>query len=263
MKKMIVRHATIFILFCVAASASAQQMIPEQALRHMARGDAAAEMAKTSEDYETAIKEFQEAARLAPFWADPNHKLGLVQEKAGKFREAASSLNRYLQLAPNAPDTNKIKELIYKLEFKAEQVITDDEALDIFASLKDNSKWQIKPMGNTKAATLSVSFDNIGSWRRKISYKGDQGISFEFWCGNEKMCCPTLNGMCPGWASPIGNKTIEFDTWFFRSENPELNSFYDFRLEVVSRNKVTMTIREKGLYESFGTYEHVYEFVRR
>ena len=107
----------------------------------MVRSQTAVEMAKSSGEYEQVIKEFQEAVRLAPSWPAPYYNLGLVQEKAGKFREAVASLNRYLQLAPNAPDADRVRTLVYKLEFKAENEISDSEALDIFASLSDDGKW--------------------------------------------------------------------------------------------------------------------------
>jgi tetratricopeptide (TPR) repeat protein len=114
--------------------------VSEEARRHMARGQAAMEMAKSPEDYEAAIREFQEAARLAPDWPDPHYNLGLVQEKSGKFREAIASLNEYLRLAPNAPDAAKVKEQIYKLEYKVEQVLTVPEIIDVLVSL--SGQWQ-------------------------------------------------------------------------------------------------------------------------
>lgn len=245
------------ILTAVFSKADSQAP-SEEARRHLNRGMAAVEMAKDPTDYDLAIEEFQNARRLAPEWPDVYYNLGLIQERVGKYKDAADSLRQYLRLSPNATDAETIRTMVDKLEFKAEQVITDDEALDIFASLKDSNKWQIKPMGNTRMATLSVSFDTIRSWRRDTLLRG-QGLSFEFWCGSQKNCCPTYNGICPGGAIPI-DKKIQFDTFFFRSEEGKYNSFYDFRLEVVSRNKVTMTIREKG---SFGPHEYVYEFVRR
>jgi tetratricopeptide (TPR) repeat protein len=105
----------------------------------MARGQAAVEMVKTPEDYEAAIREFQEAARLAPTWPASYYNLGLVQEKAGKFREAVVSLKEYLRLAPNAPDAAKVKEQIYKLEYKAEQVLSVSDIIDVLVSF---SNWE-------------------------------------------------------------------------------------------------------------------------
>ena len=106
-------------------------------------------MAKSPEDYAAAIEEFEQAARLAPGWPDPYYNLGLVQEKAGKFREAIVSLNRYLQLAPNAPDAAKIQEHIYKLEYKAERenILTIADIVDVLVSFGKEETWEIEKRG--------------------------------------------------------------------------------------------------------------------
>ncbi|TRZ88823.1 MAG: tetratricopeptide repeat protein, partial [Methanosarcinales archaeon] len=127
--------------------------VSEEAKRHFDRGMAAVEMAKSPDDYAAAIKEFEQAIRLAPDWPDVYYNLGMVQEKAGKYRDAITSLKQYLRLAPNASDAATVKSLINKLEFKAEQTITDEVALDIFGSLGDRNMWQLK--GTTPKDTLN------------------------------------------------------------------------------------------------------------
>mgnify|MGYP001560841400 CR=1 FL=1 len=117
------------------------QTISEEARRHMARGQAAVEMAKSPAELEDAIKEFHEASRLAPDWPDPYKHLALIQEKTGKLKEAVASLKQYLRLAPNAPDAAKIQEQIYKLEYKAEQVLTVPEIIDVLVSFRG---WEAK-----------------------------------------------------------------------------------------------------------------------
>ena len=140
---------SLTILFtCVSQAFSGT--VPEEARRHMIRGETAVEMAKTPEDYEQAIKEFQEAARIAPDWAEPYYNLGLVQEKAGKLKDAIISLNKYVQLSPDAPDTDEVRGFIYKLEYRAEQEITADDALNLYGSLLDTGKWELS--GDTSAA---------------------------------------------------------------------------------------------------------------
>jgi len=95
--------------------------VPEEAQRYMARGFAAVEMAKTPKDYERAVREFEQAAKLAPDWPDVCFNLGSVQAKAGNYGEAMRHYKRYLELAPNAPDAAKVREEIYKLEYRAEE----------------------------------------------------------------------------------------------------------------------------------------------
>jgi tetratricopeptide (TPR) repeat protein len=116
--------------------------VSEEAQRHFDRGVAAVEMAKSPDDYAISIKEFEQAKRLAPDWPDVYYNLGMVQEKAEKYSDAITSLKQYLRLAPNASDAATVKSLINKLEFKAEQEITKEVALDIFGSLSDSTKWR-------------------------------------------------------------------------------------------------------------------------
>lgn len=97
------------------------QVIPEEARRYMARGVAAAEMAKSASDYDLAVKEFEQAARLAPDWPDIYYNLGSVQSKAGDFTSAMKSFQRYLDLAPKSPDAAKVREEIFKLEYRRDR----------------------------------------------------------------------------------------------------------------------------------------------
>jgi hypothetical protein len=95
--------------------------VPEEARRYLARGVAAAEMAETPKDYERAVREFIRAAQLAPNWPDVYFNLGFAQAKAGNYGEAMQHYKRYLELVPNAPDAEKVREEIYKLEYQAEE----------------------------------------------------------------------------------------------------------------------------------------------
>jgi tetratricopeptide (TPR) repeat protein len=106
---------------CWPALSWGQQEVPEEAIRHMARGEAAVESAQSSGDYKNAIAEFEKACAIAPAWPNPFFNLGIVRENAGDFDGAIKSLKRYLELAPNANDAAEVKNKIYKLEYKRER----------------------------------------------------------------------------------------------------------------------------------------------
>lgn len=97
------------------------QGIPEEARRYMARGMAAVEMAKSPGDYVLAMLEFEEAAKLAPDWPDVYYNLGNVQIVVGDFTSAIKNFQRYLELAPTAPDEAKVREQIFKLEYRRDR----------------------------------------------------------------------------------------------------------------------------------------------
>jgi hypothetical protein len=109
------------VILLAGVSVTLAEIVPEEARRFMARGMAAVEMAKTPKDYERAVREFEQAAKLAPNWPDVYFNLGAVQAKAGNYGEAMRHYKRYLELAPNAPDAAKVREEIYKLEYRAEE----------------------------------------------------------------------------------------------------------------------------------------------
>jgi hypothetical protein len=141
MSKLILAAITTVCLSLLIQAVSCAGPVSEEARRHIARGQAAMEMAKSPAELEDAINEFQKAARLAPGWPDPYYNLGIAQEKSGKLSEAVASFKRYLQLVPNAPNAAKIQEQIYKLEYKAEQVLSVPEIIDVLVSFK-GGQWQ-------------------------------------------------------------------------------------------------------------------------
>jgi tetratricopeptide (TPR) repeat protein len=134
----------LFYLLLTAALPALAQTVPEEARRHMVRGNAAVEMARSNEDFALALEEFQQAASLAPSWPDPFYNLGMIQEKLGKYGEAVRSLKRYLELAPTSSDAGSIRDLVYKLEFKAEQTLTPRDVIEVLTSgfSVDTSRWQ-------------------------------------------------------------------------------------------------------------------------
>lgn len=138
--------------------------VPDDARRHFNRGMAAVEIAKTPEDYDLAIKEFRQAQSLAPDWPDAYYNLGLLQEKSGKYRDAASSLRRYLQLVPDSPDAAAVRALIDKAEFKAEQVLTVPDIIDVLASLSYEQIWQVA--GNCKKDNFDKYSGHTNDFRR-------------------------------------------------------------------------------------------------
>jgi tetratricopeptide (TPR) repeat protein len=137
-------------------SVTLAETVSEEAQRYMARGMAAVEMAKTPKDYERAVREFEQAAKLAPNWPDVHFNLGSVQAKAGNYGEAMRQYKRYLELAPKAPDAAKVREEIYKLEYRAEEQMVKEIKRDgrfiaydndTVLDTKTNLMWAAKDNG--------------------------------------------------------------------------------------------------------------------
>ena len=108
--------AFIMLLIC-AGAAWAQTEMPEEAKNHLVKGIETMEMVQSPDDFEQAVREFEDAARLAPDSPEVHYYLGktlsMVKGQAGR---AIKELERYLELAPGAPDAQKVKGEIAGLE---------------------------------------------------------------------------------------------------------------------------------------------------
>ena len=157
------------------------QVISDEAQRHFDRGVTAVEMAKSPMDYESAIREFEQAIILAPKWPDVYYNLGLVQEKAEKYTDAVTNLRQYLNLVPVASDAEMVKSLINKLEYKRDKANKKKEIVEAltgggtihkkggsdggicvtekFAFLGDQLSANIRCMDSGYNQTVNVAFD--------------------------------------------------------------------------------------------------------
>ncbi len=95
--------------------------VPEEARRHMLRGEAAVDAARDKGGFLRAADEFGKALLLAPWLAEGYYNLGVVCDKAGLYEEAIRALNMYLMAKPNAGDAKQVHDLIYKIEYRIEE----------------------------------------------------------------------------------------------------------------------------------------------
>jgi len=107
----------IIVLMLSGISSFAQQEIPAAIKDKILNGINYLENSKTPEDINKAVKEFTDAAEIAPEYADVHYYLGktlsMMQGYAGK---AVKELKKYLELYPDAPDIEKVSSEIAQLE---------------------------------------------------------------------------------------------------------------------------------------------------
>jgi tetratricopeptide (TPR) repeat protein len=104
----------------VVLSMPAPPPLPEGVMRSMVRAETKVKMGGAG-SYEAASKEMEQAVLEAPWFADAYFNLGIVQEKAGKFGEAAQNLQLCLLAAPQSRNAAAIKAKIYELELMKEE----------------------------------------------------------------------------------------------------------------------------------------------
>ena len=118
-------HLALLALLGLGLVGSPAQADTAAAKRHMARGAAAMEMAKSPADFRDAVDEFNKAVEAEPGWADAWFNLGVAQESAGDYGAAIKSFRSYLEKAPKAADVEAVETRIYKLEYKLEKADED------------------------------------------------------------------------------------------------------------------------------------------
>jgi tetratricopeptide (TPR) repeat protein len=137
---------------------------PEDARRHLVRGVAAIEIAKSADDLALAADEFRKATEIAPEMASAWYNLGSVQAKTGQVNEAIASYRRYLALSPDAADAQKVADEIIKLEFRQERTTKEQASSGIWVESDgsayylqvNGSKWQLA----TKERPLVYDVEN-------------------------------------------------------------------------------------------------------
>lgn len=236
-----VKH--VMVLFGVLLlSAAVAQPVPDEARRHMLRGQAALEMAKSPQDLRLAIRELEQATRLAPDWADAHFNLGLVRAKIGDYGGAIASYQRYLELAPNAPDAQKVRDELVKLEFRQERVTFQKDlqgewlserldrydvtlrngALRISTKIKQMSDNDLESLYGPIIGRMSMPVQEGAPFEMSGTISGDS-ISGEWKRGSYKVdACLVAedSGSFSGEISPTGDRlTLRFSKKRFRVLN--------------------------------------------
>ncbi|GAH48217.1 unnamed protein product, partial [marine sediment metagenome] len=157
----------LVVVFLVIAAGGYGQTISEKARRHWVRGQAA--MAKMPADYEDAIREFEQAAKLAPDWPEIYYNLGVVQEKAKEYDKAIENLEKYLALAPNATDADVVRDFIYKIEFLKERGWSMEDLVGIWVGPKEVGSLTIS-LRKLGAGPLAGTYGQFAITSRKAGY---------------------------------------------------------------------------------------------
>ncbi|MFY9142660.1 PDZ domain-containing protein [Sulfuricurvum sp.] len=139
---------TLALLGCLSVSilVSADEGA-QGARKHMVRGIAAIEIAKTPGELQEAADEFRRATELDPSLANAWFNLGSLQTKLGQYGAAITSYQRYLKLSPNAEDAQKIQDEIIKIEFLQERVAKTTARLGTWVAA-DGTPYRLTSDGN-------------------------------------------------------------------------------------------------------------------
>ena len=133
MHKLIKSLAIVSTLFCMPVFAdnnsdSFQEVVtqyqaanPKPVMPEVARKfRVQAEFAVQEKRLDQAIDLYRKALDIVPWWPEGHYNLALVLGETKKYREAMREMNRYLLLAPEAPEARAAQDKIYQWESVAE-----------------------------------------------------------------------------------------------------------------------------------------------
>jgi len=157
-------------------------VVPEEAQRFMARGTAAVKIAKSEQDFNDAVAEFEKVTLAVPWLADAYYNLGIAQDKAGQYASAIKSLKLYLLAAPNAPDAQRVKELTYEIEYRQEKAAKETSPEAVAAQEQKKSEdWLKKLDGRRYAFRDGVGNEHTLDVRGKVLVWNASGSRSSEW----------------------------------------------------------------------------------
>jgi tetratricopeptide (TPR) repeat protein len=151
-------------------------VMPDEAERRMARGTEAFKEAKSTSDYQAAVKEFQQATLAAPWSGDAYFNLGLSQDKAGNYEGSLRNL-KLAQLA--SPESKDIKDLYYKVEYRRDKAAEQNSHTAQVAAQQaavyqglNGGRWRVTQNETTMDGAYFRSGDMVG--QRYIEIEGHE-----------------------------------------------------------------------------------------
>lgn len=95
--------------------------LPEEARRFFIRGNTALEDARGPDGYQRAIRNYEEALKIAPWWGDAYRNLAKACDLAMDYSGSIDALGLYLLTGPAQADARQAQDRIYALEEKREE----------------------------------------------------------------------------------------------------------------------------------------------
>ncbi|MHB8744276.1 MAG: tetratricopeptide repeat protein [Sulfuricaulis sp.] len=114
--------------------------IPEEARRSFVRGNTAFSDAKSQDDYARAVKRYDEALLIAPWWGDPYFNAAKALELQQDYTRAIQSLRLFILTGPSAGDARKAQDYSYALEDKQEK-LSNEKSIQEAAARAEEAKY--------------------------------------------------------------------------------------------------------------------------
>ena len=92
--------------------------IPDEARSLFGKGSAFRAKARTSADFELAVRAYDQALRICPWWAEAYYHRALAEGDAGRFADAARDFQLYLLSKPPTQAADEARERLLQMQAK-------------------------------------------------------------------------------------------------------------------------------------------------
>jgi len=138
--------------------------VPADAKRHMSRGVAAVEDAKTPEDFKDACNEFLQATTIAPWLGNAYRNLAIAQDKAGMYNESLASLRLYLLTKPSSSDADWAEDLKSKVEYRRDKAARESSPQAAAARQQNENEQWLRKIDGARYICNHADNRDVGFW---------------------------------------------------------------------------------------------------
>lgn len=185
--------------------------LPDKAQKHLDRGVAAIEGAKSVEDFKDACAEFTKVLTIAPWFGRGYRPLAVAQDKAGQYDAALKNLEFYLLSQPSPEDAAWAKSLINKIEYRKEKAAKESSTAAIAAKKQNTFEDLLKKIDGRRYTHTGAGFIHVvdvqgtvlitglHSHGRPYNTRGSGPCGIIKIQGREATCSLSNNPDAPGW----------------------------------------------------------------
>ena len=210
--------------------------LPEEAQKHLDRGVAAIEGAKSEEDFKDSITEFTQVVNSAPWFGGGYRPLAIAQDKAGQYDAALKNLEFYLLSQPSAEDAAWAKSMMNKIEYRKEKAAKESSPEALAQKQQDKTEAFLKSLNGSRFV-FYIPDPECYNLERLVNIQGDDLVVTDEATQVFKRNC-TPSNMFPG--APLETFRLNF-----REFNKTMRGD-DLILELPSPNAIYKSVTISG-----------------
>ena len=191
----------------LAAGMKPMPAIPTAAKRPFYKAATFFKEAKDTSAYMLAIKSYEEALLIAPWWPEAYYNLGQAREAAGLYADAAESIKLYLLTRPGEEEAGEAEKKLYALEAKMELAQQNAKKKAAEAAVEAEASVKKPFAGDWCQATEAAPNDCYYDEYRRMRITGNESSGYSI-----SFACKQAGCIQPGYVDSVSvsGQTISF-----------------------------------------------------